>query len=321
MLRLLASSLSIAVASVALCLTPLRAQEVLDGIAAVVNSDVVTFSQVRELVGPKEKQARETLKGEALVEKIKEIRLAAINDLIDRALILQEFKSKGFSIPEYLIDDRVQEVVRDSFGGDRQAFLRTLSAQGFTLEKFREFQRDSVIVQEMRRQAVKGASATVSDQKVQDYYKEHVEEYSTEEEVKLRLIVIRGGPENTSRRKMIEEIREKIVGGAEFGDLARMYSDGSEQESYGDVGWINRKHFNESLTKVAFALKPGEMSQIVELGGSFYLLKCEAKKQANVKPLKDVRPDIEKILLQGERQKQQQDWLLKLRKKAYIKLY
>jgi len=320
MFRYPVRSLFVALASAALLAIPVRAQEVLDGIAAVVNNDVVTFSQVRELVGPKEKAARETLKGEVLVEKIKEIRLAAINDLIDRSLILQEFKTKGFNIPDYMIDERIQEVVRDSFGGDRQAFLRTLSAQGFTLEKFREFQRDSVIVQEMRRMAVKGA-ATVSDQKVQDFYKEHADEYTTQEEAKVRMIVVRGGPENNSRRKMIEEIREKIVGGAEFGDLARMYSEGSEQESYGDVGWVNRKHFNESLTKVVFSLKPGEMSQIVELSGSYYLFLCEAKKQASTKPLKDMRPEIEKMLLQSERQKQQTEWLLKLRKKAYIKLY
>src|SRR6185436_447124 len=94
MLRSLICASLLAVVTSALPMSA-RAQEVLDGIAAVVNSDVVTFSQVRELVGPKERQARETLKGEVLVEKIKEIRLAAINDLIDRTLIIQEFKSKG----------------------------------------------------------------------------------------------------------------------------------------------------------------------------------------------------------------------------------
>ena len=57
------------------------AQEVLDGIAAVVNDDVITFSQVRDLVGPIEKAARDQLKGNELVEKVKEIRLKAINDL------------------------------------------------------------------------------------------------------------------------------------------------------------------------------------------------------------------------------------------------
>lgn len=296
-----------------------RAQEVLDGIAAVVNNEVVTFSQVRELVGPKEKQAHDTLKGQELVEKIKAIRTEAINDLIDRALIIQDFKTKGFTIPDYFIDDRIQGIIKDEFGNDRQAFLRTLAAQGYTLEKFRDFQRDMIIVSEMRKQAVKGAGS-IPDAKINQYYHDHVEEYSQPEQMKLRMIAIRG-VENDSRRKMIEEIRQKIVEGAEFGDLARMYSEDSSQEQYGDWGWIDRKKLNESLTKIAFSLKPGEMSQVVELGGSYYLLYCEAKKAATVKPLKDVHDEIEKALLQTERQQQQQDWLAKLRRKAYIKMY
>lgn len=307
-------------ASLVVFLAHAQAQEVLDGIAAVVNNEVVTFSQVRELVGPKEKQARETLRGEALVEKIKEIRLAAINDLIDRTLIIQEFKTKGFTIPEYFIEERITTIIREEFGGDRQAFLRTLSAQGYTVEKFRDFQRDMIIVQEMRRQAVKGVP-TISDAKINEYYRAHAEEYSTPEEIKLRMITIRGSGENDSRRKMIEEIRQKIVEGAEFGDLARMYSEDSTQEAFGDWGWVDRKKLNENLTKVAFALKPGQMSQVVELGGSYYLLLCEAKKQSSMKPLKELRGEIEKALLQTERQKQQQEWLAKLRKKAFIKMY
>ena len=78
---------------------------------------------------------------------------------------------------------------------------------------------------------------------------------------------------------------------------------------------------NESLTKIAFALKPGEMSQVISMGDNYYLLYCEAKKAASTKPLKDLRPEIEKALLQSERQEQQQDWLQKLRRKAYIKMY
>ena len=61
-------------------------QEVLNGLAAVVNKDPITFSQVRDLVGPQERAARNQLTGQALVEKIKEIRLAALNELINRQL-------------------------------------------------------------------------------------------------------------------------------------------------------------------------------------------------------------------------------------------
>src|SRR5439155_11680457 len=97
-------------------------QEVLNGIAAVVNGDVITFSQVRELTGARERALRDSLKGEELVNKIKELRVQAINDLIDRQLILQEFKKNKFTIPEYVIDDRIQTIIREEFGGDRQAF-------------------------------------------------------------------------------------------------------------------------------------------------------------------------------------------------------
>lgn len=296
-------------------------QEVLDGIAAVVNQDVITFSQVRELVGAKEKSARETLKGTELVEKIKEIRLQAINDLIDRQLILNEFKKNKFQIPEHFIEDRIQTIVREEFGGDRAAFMRTLQAQGFTLERFRQLETDKMIVQAMRSQMVKG-DVVIPESKIAEYYAEHREEYTDEEQIKLRLIAIRKGEgANDSRRKMIEEIRQKIVEGAEFKDLARMYSEDSTQDAGGDYGWINRRTLNESLTKTAFSQKPGKVSEIIELGNSYYLLLIEAKKAATTKPLGELRDEIEKKLIQEERQKRQKEWLDKLRKKAYIKLF
>ena len=309
-----------AVALILALMAPLRAQEVLDGIAAVVNNEVVTFSQVRELVASKERAAKDTYKGEELMAKVKEIRLAAINDLIDRLLILQEFKGKQFQIPDYFLDERVTTIIREEFGGDRSAFIRTLAAQGFTLERFRQLERDKIIVQEMRRQAIKG-SVAVSDARIAEYYKTHAEDYGTPEQLKLRTITIRRTGNNEAKRKMAEEIREKIMGGAEFGDLARMYSEDDKQEAYGDWGWVDRRTLNESLSKAAFALKAGEVSKVIELGGSYYLLYAEAKKPATVKPLKDVRDEIEKGLIQLERQKQQADWLAKLRKKAYIKMF
>ena len=300
---------------------PLHAQEVLDGIAAVVNDDVITFSQVRELVGPHERQIRETLKGEAMIEKIKETRLQAVNTLIDRQLILQEFKKNKFTIPDYVVEDRVQAITREEFGGDRTAFLRTLAAQGYTLDRFRQLELEKVIVQAMRAQLVK-ANVIIPDAKIREAYNKNIAEYTSEEQIKLRMLVLRGGSSDAdNRRKMLEEIRGKIVAGAPFEDLARMYSEDSTQEQGGDWGWINRRTLNESLAKVAFNLKPGEVSKIIELSGSYYLLYCEAKKATTVKPFNEVRDELEKKLVQAERQKAQEEWIAKLRKKAYIKVF
>ncbi|MBV8641271.1 MAG: SurA N-terminal domain-containing protein, partial [Verrucomicrobia bacterium] len=143
--------------------------EVIDGVAAVVNGDVITFSQVQEVSGPRERTLRETYTGQELIDKIKEARLAALSDLIDRQLIVQEFKKKEYSLPEYVVDDQIQSIIKEEFAGDRQAFMRTLNAQGYTMSKFREAQRDKVIVGAMRQNNVKG-NFTATPQQIQAYY-------------------------------------------------------------------------------------------------------------------------------------------------------
>jgi peptidyl-prolyl cis-trans isomerase SurA len=84
---------------------------------------------------------------------------------------------------------------------------------------------------------------------------------------------------------------------------------------------VDRHTLNESLTKAAFAQKAGQVSKPLEIEGNIYLLYVEARKNANVRPLSEVRDDIEKKLLQAERQEQQKKWIATLRKKAYIKYY
>ncbi|MEI6338247.1 MAG: peptidylprolyl isomerase [Verrucomicrobiota bacterium] len=303
--------------------------EVIDGVAAIVNSEVITISQVRELVGAREKSLREVYNGQDLQNKIKEMRLAALKDLIDRQLILQEFKKmqeKGANIPDYVIDDRVQTIIREEFGGDRGAFVRTLQAQGYTLTRFKEIEKDKVVVQAMRQSKVDN-NFVISPTQIQSYYNKNKTAYATAEQVKLRMIVIREGggtsdvADTGSKKELASEIRDKVAAGAEFDRMAQMYSeDESTQQVGGDWGWIERNTLNEQLTNVAFSQRPGEVSQVVGIGNTYYILMVEAKKNASIKPITDVRDEIEKNLIQQERIKTQTRWLDTLRAKAFIKI-
>lgn len=296
-------------------------QEVLDGLAAVVNGDPITFSQVRELVSARENALSQIYKGRELEQKKIEVRTAAVNELIDRQLILQEFKKNKYNIPEYVIEDRMKTIIRESFGGNRQAFLRTLDAQGYTLNRFKEVEQEKIIVQAMRQKAVK-SDLIVPPHQIEEYYAKHREEYTTQDQVKLRMIVLKKeGASEATQKAMAEEIREKVAGGADFGNMAQLYSQDSTQSVNGDWGWIDRKTLNEKLTKVAFALKAGQMSKVIEDGGSYYILFVEAKKNAITKPMGEVRDDIVKKLTQDEQQKQQEKWIATLREKAYIKTF
>src|SRR6202047_96548 len=167
--------------------------EVIDGVAAVVNGAVIPFSQVQEVSGPRERTLRSQSTGQQLIDKIKEARLAALSDLVDRQLIVQEFKKKEYTMPEYVVDDQIQNIIKDDFAGDRQAFLRTLNAQGYTMNRFREMQRDKVIVGAMRQNNVKG-NFVATPQEIQAYYEANKQEFVTPEQLKLRMIVLNADP-------------------------------------------------------------------------------------------------------------------------------
>ena len=295
--------------------------EVIDGIAAVVNDDIITYSQVRALSAPKEKLLASQFHGDELKAKIKEARAAALNDLIDRQLIMQAFKKEGYSIPDHFLDQRVDDIVRENFGGDRNTFIKTLQAQNYTLGDFKKLESDKMMVQAMRHKNVQ-LDTLVSPNKIQEYYRTHRDEFTSKEQIKLRMIMISAkGSDPGAQKAMAEEILSKLVHGAEFDRMAQIYSEDSTRDLGGDWGWVDRGTLAAPLEKVAFNLPPGRVSNIIELGGNYYILKVEEKRGGVTRSFAEVREDIEKKLLQEEAQKKQQQWLASLREKAYIKTF
>jgi len=297
--------------------------EVVDGVAAVVNGDVITYSQVRGLVGPREKLLRAQFSGEELIKKIKETRELALQDLIDRQLILQAFKKENFQIPDHFVEERMHDIVRTDFGGDRNTFIKTLEAQNFTIGEFKKMETEKIIVQAMRSKNVK-MDVIASPAKVEEYYKTHRDEFTSREQIKLRLIMIpahASDGEAAAQKAMADEIFTKLQHGAEFERMAQLYSEDSTRENGGDWGWVDRKTLAGALEKAAFALEPRKISNIIEFSGNYYILKVEDKHGGETKSLADARPDIEKKLVHDEAMKLQEKWLASLRSKAYIKTF
>jgi len=318
-----------AFAIVALLLSPLcrgalaAESQVIDGIAAVVNNDVITYSQVRGLVGPRERLLQSQFKGEELAKQIKAAREAALKDLIDRQLIVQSFAKEKFELPDHFVDERVNDIIRDSFGGDRQAFIKTLQAQNYSLTEFKKQEKERIIVQAMRGKNVKIATV-IPPAKVTEYYAKHRAEFTAKEQVKLRMIMIptHAADGNAAAQKAIaEEILGKLADGAPFDRMAQIYSEDTTRDLGGDWGWIERKTLAEPLEKVAFNLPAGRVSHVIELGANYYILKVDEKRGGDTPSFAKLRPEIEKKLMQEESQRQQELWLAGLRQKAYIRTF
>ena len=297
--------------------------QVVDGIAAIVNGEVITYSQVRALSAPREKLLRSQLTGKDLESKLLELRQLALRDLVDRRLVIQAFKKESYQIPDHFVDQRMQEIIRESFGGDRNTFVKTLEAQNYTLGEFKQKEMERMIVAAMRSHNVK-TNSIVSPTKIEDYYRKHHEEFTTKEEIKLRMIMISGQKDTASapaQKALAEEVLGRLASGAEFDRTAQVYSEDSTRDNGGDWGWIERNTLAAPLEKFAFNMPVGRISNIIEYAGNYYILKVEDKHGGTTRSLAEARSDIEKKLLQVEAQGIQERWIAGLRAKAYIKTF
>ena len=297
--------------------------EVINGIAAVVNGDVVTYSQVREVSAPREKLLRSQYTGEELEKALKEAREAALKDLIDRRLIIQAFQKEKFQIPDHFVEEQVRGIIKESFGGDRNTFIKTLEAQSYSMGEFKEREIERMIVQAMRAKNVK-RSPISSPTKVEEYYKKHRAEFTAKEQVKLRMIMIPGHADtgqSATQKALAEEVLGQLAGGAEFERIAQSYSEDGTRDVGGDWGWIERKTLAPPLEKIAFNMPIGRISNIIEYGGNYYILKVEERQGGTTRSLAEARPEIEKKLIQEEAQNLQERWMAGLRAKAYIRTF
>ncbi|MEP7072116.1 MAG: peptidylprolyl isomerase [Verrucomicrobiota bacterium] len=295
--------------------------EVIDGVAAVVNKEVITYSEVRSVSGPSERLLLTQYRGAELEAKIKQARASALKDLIDRELILQAFKKESMSVPDHFVNEQIKQIIQENFGGDRNTFIKTLQAQNFSLGQFKKLEMEKIMVQAMRGRNVK-LNTVIPPNRLDAYYRAHRPDFTSKEQVKLRMIMI---PAKTSdqagQKAMAEEIRGKLAHGAEFDRMAQIYSEDSTRDLGGDWGWIDRGTLTAPLEKVAFSLPSGKISNIVDVAGNYYILKVEERRGGATKPFPEVRAEIDKRLSQEEAQAQQERWLAGLRQKAYIKTF
>src|SRR5206468_4706677 len=194
-----------------------------NGISAVVHDSVITYDEVDVATA----QTAETLsrqyrnQPEQFEKKMNEARSDNLKKLLDRQLILHEFKTAGYNLPETIVDEVVRERIRARYR-DRSTFTKSLQEEGLTYERFRQQVRDQFILEALRQKNI-SSEIIISPHKVETYYQAHKDDFKMEDEVKLRLIVLTNSAP-TQRREMGAEVVRKIKEGATFEEMANIYS-------------------------------------------------------------------------------------------------
>ncbi len=297
--------------------------QVVDGIEAVVADKVITFAQVADYTRPVEETLRTQYGSQPDVyrQKLDSALHDSLELLVERALILHSYESGGYvKLPDSLVDGLVEDNIREHFG-DRVTMLKTLQAQGITLEQYRKELLDRYIEAGLRNQNVQ-KTIIISPYKIETYYHAHQDEFKVDDQVKLRMIVLnKSSDDDTNALFQAREILKKVEGKTSFAQLAALYAAGSQEHPNGEWGWIDRTVLRKELSNAAFSLPVGQVSQPIQTPEAVYLLQVEEKQPAHDKKLADVRDEIEKTLQLQEQARLSKDYIDGLRKKTYIRYF
>ena len=372
------------------CAEPVR----VNGIGALVHDAVVTISDVDAMAEPAAKMLylRYPPRSEILYQKLLAAQNDSLEELIKRQLILHDFQVE-FGQPERQavldkelnkeVDQELDAEIRTRAGGNRMAFIKTMQAEGVTLERFRQRIRDRIVISWLRQKNV-SSEIIVSPHRVEVYYLAHREEFKVREQVKLRMIVLKcpGEAEVPKTRKLAEDILRALQEGATFAEMASIHSEGSQRNQGGDLGWWEMPSTNKSsagpsqeLTKyladTAASLQAGQHSAVMSRSAGedywvcqysnaapvfgrhyvtdatlkkevvteergfedaaastnlpppmeFYIIRVEDKLAERFKPLNEVRDRIEKDLSTQEQARIEKQWVDKLKKKTYVRVF
>ncbi|HRY50023.1 MAG TPA: peptidylprolyl isomerase [Candidatus Paceibacterota bacterium] len=294
-----------------------------NGIAVIVNETVITFKDVELSILREADLLRAQYRGQPAVfaEKLQALQRDRIEELVARQLILHEYKMAGYNLPESIIDDIVEARVKENFG-DRVTMSKTLQAQNTTFESFRRKIREQIIIDAMTRQKYGTMEPIISPFKIETYYKENLKKYEVGDQVKLRMIVLNKPADSPQMANALaKEIISKLESGAAFAEMASVYSEGSQRREGGDWGWVERSVLRTNLAEVAFKLKPGQRSDIIDTPESLFIMQVEDVKLAHTKPLTEVRDEIERVLGAQERDRAYRKWIDRLKSKNFVRYF
>lgn len=203
----------------------------------------------------------------------KQLRQKALDALIDRELLWQESIKRGVVISDAAVQRQVEQM-RDAMGG-AEKFARRLEDAGFDEAGFAEYTRHELAAQQTFAQLTQVAQPDETE--VRAFFDEHRSEMSQPETVQARHILVKvaqdaDATEVEAARLRLVEMKSQISRGADFASVARTGSEDATASAGGELGYFPRGRMMPAFEAVAFALKPGEVSEPVRTPFGWHLI-------------------------------------------------
>ncbi len=309
----------ITVITVLFCIVPglLDAAVLLDRVVALVNKEVITWSDLYKLMEYEATDQVKTLNEEERMKIFKESESAFLEKLIDMRLQLQEARRLGLEVTPEEVRETI-ESVKKKYSLTDNALRESLKKEGLTFEEYEKRLSEQIIISKLVNQQVR-KKIIVSEEEVKKYMDANKENLSDGEAFKIKQILFKG-PKNDADKEVIEEkaslIIQRLKAGEDFSVLAEEYSEDPSGRLGGNLGFIKKSYLTEEFVNKLNAMNVGDVSIPFWTEKGLHIIKLDEKIPAQ--NIDEVRENVRKQLTEDKVLETYKSWIKDLRTKAYI---
>lgn len=290
-------------------LCPAFASMIEDRIMAVVNSDLIMWSELKRELAPEQKRIEALYRGEELARRLKTAESMALTSMIERRLQLQEAKARGIEVSDQEVKQAIKQMLQQGEKLDEKDpyVARSVSEQLTLLRAVDRLVRSGVMV---------------ADPEMRRYYQEHRDRFALPEEYTLSQIFIRprSADETADAMEKARKVMTLLKQGESFEDLALRYSDGLNAPQGGRLGLVRQGELLPAIERGVSRLVSGGISDVIESPEGFHIVRLDDKKPKQFRPYEEVKQEIQSLVFQQKSEDMFQAWLADLKNKAYIEI-
>ncbi len=287
---------------------------------AVVDGVNITERELAQKVDDMLQRSGGGMSSEQLETMRPSIRPQALANLISYKLLLSAAESEDIASSETEIKSRTEKIMEEY--PSEEDFYSKLEEVGMSRMDFKERLGEQIRVEKLLDQKTSGAELP-SEQEIKDYYDSHPETFMENEQVRAShiLITVEDGEteqEKAEKRERLENILKDVRNGASFSETATLYSDCPSKEKGGDLGFFSKGDMVKPFSDAAFAMKEGEISDIVETRFGYHIINLTDRKEARKIPFDEAKKDILEYMEGRSKNEAINNYLAELREKADI---
>ncbi len=256
-------------------------------------------------------------------DQMAELKKNILESLIEREVLYQQSQKSGIQITDQKVDDQLADI-KKRFPNEAE-FKNALSRMKLSEDEVKGQIKRGLSIKELIDQQIT-SKIVITDEESKAYYDKNQQMFKQPEQIKASHILIKvdakaDEAKKTEARKKIEEVQQKLKDGGDFADLAKEYSEGPSSTKGGDLGYFKRGQMVKPFEEAALALKPNEVSDVVETRFGYHLIKVFDNKPEQTLAYADVKDKIIQRMKQEKVEKEADQYLEKLKKEAKLEKF